>query len=290
MDKLIILSLFHGLFTILSVEGCILPLSAGTWVSSTRGTWTVSDDGTFSTISNFKADLSRSLTTVTLDCKSSSGTQYILGTRFEIFFAVFIDVYTCLDIRTTAVSPNSYVYYIVTPTESNTGERFTSDISSACTNSNFETAINTHIVLQSGSETAAGVNYPDAILGNYTVEYSDIDGNTVTGSDMDSCDNKTLMVFNNADSNTNLAFTSGNNLLALHYVTSGSSVYVHTYNTDATVSNPTTYSIACWVIVSSSSQVKATVYPNECVQGQSSTSVPYGGQKFVLTPQCEYMY
>ncbi|XP_053400554.1 uncharacterized protein LOC128557313 [Mercenaria mercenaria] len=285
MDNSIYITILFGILLHVTVDGCLLPLSSGTWISSTRGTWTVSDNGTHSTITNFEADLTGASTTATLECKSSSGTQYILGTSFEIFFTVFIDVYICIDIRTTSVSPNSYVYYIVTPTDTSTGEQFISDIGSACTNSNFETAVNTHVILKSGSETSAAVNYPDAILGNYTVDYYDIDGNSITGSDMDSCNDTTLMEFNNADSNTKLAFTSGNVLQAVHSVTSGSSVYVHTYNRDTSVTNPTTYSIACWVIVNSGSQVTATVYPEMCIQGQTSTSVAYGGQKFVFTPR-----
>lgn len=59
-----------------------------------------------------------------------------------------------------------------------------------------------------GSETSAAVNCPDDILGNYDVEYTDVDGNSIAGSQMDSCNDTTLMVFNNSDSNTKLAFTS----------------------------------------------------------------------------------
>ncbi|KAL4230691.1 hypothetical protein ACF0H5_011067 [Mactra antiquata] len=282
MDVLYRIILLIGIFLPLSAGQCTLPFTDGTWISSTRGTWTVSNNGT--TISNFKADLSTTLNTATLNCVSRSGTKYVLGTQFELFFLVTIDVYTCLDIRTISGSPNSYVYYIVTPTDSSTGEQFTSDQASVCSNSNYNTPVNTHIVLKGGSETAGAINLPDAILGNYSVDYVDINSVSISGSEMDSCTDKTIMVFNNSSPTTNLAFTNGDILHAIYSVTSGSNVYLHTYNNDTSVDGTNTFNIACWVIVKTGSNVKATVYPNECIQEQTSTSVAYGGQKFTFTP------
>lgn len=282
MDNQLLIILLFGSLTSLAV-GCQLPFADDTWLSSTRGNWNVTKNGTV--VYNFKAALTATLSTASLNCNYKSGANlYVLDTTFELFFGVLIQAFICLDIR--KITDYSYVYYIVTDVDSTTGERFTSDNNSVCGSQGYETPINAHVLVRKGYAASAAQTFPNVILGNYSVTYADRDGFKVENSTLDTCNDTTLMNYGNHNTTVKLAFTSGSKLLCLYSLSSGSLVYVHTYNNDssASVDSKYTFTLACWVLAYTSEGVAATVYPGECVDSQTSTSVRYPGQKFTFIP------
>lgn len=275
--KLFLKTLFICGFLALEAEtACVVPLANGSWYSSTRGNWDV--NGTH--IKNFSADLSILKQTAELQCERIESTNlYVLKTNFEIFFNLFIDVYTCIEL--IEISNNTFVYYIVTATDGNTGEQFTSENASACDNSNYRTAINRHVAVHASGVDNLGSKCPNVILGKYNVEYDTKDGTQITDVYLDVCNDtdKKLMEFNT----TVVDFTANGTLTCLDYVTSGSYVYLHTHNNDQK-----NHRFACWVIANAdnpvtSGPVEATVYPSMCVTGQTPTSTPYGGETHTFT-------
>lgn len=265
------------------IDGCPLPLAAGDWYSSSRGTWTLSTDS--QNISNFRADLSANKQTSSLTCDSagSTSTQYILHTNFEIFFGVNIDVYTCIDIRSTD-SPYRFLYYIVTPTDKATGEQFTSDRASACSNSGYDTARDVHVIISKSNPLNAAINCPDVILGNYSTAFVQTDSSKVNGSLMDSCSDTKVMQFSNTDATLNHGFSSQNKVYCLYSELSGGEYFVHTFNNETENQANEIYNFACWVFAYSSNGVTGSAYPESCQQEQSSTVVEYGGHTFTFSP------
>ena len=63
------------------------------------------------------------------------------------------------------------------------------------------------INILSGSPLNATQNCPDVILGNYSVNYAKTDRSQVTGSEMNSCNDTTLMQFSNSDTTLKHAFS-----------------------------------------------------------------------------------
>lgn len=70
---------------LIAASQCTLPLSDGTWYSSSRGTWTVSSSGL--TVTNFDAKLSPYDSNNTLTCVTKTGDRYILGYAGYVFFS-----------------------------------------------------------------------------------------------------------------------------------------------------------------------------------------------------------
>ncbi|XP_062605018.1 uncharacterized protein LOC134266809 [Saccostrea cucullata] len=53
----------------------------------------------------------------------------------------------------------------------------------------------------------------------------------------------------------------------------GSDTFVTLYNADSSVTNPSSFQFSCMVYTASGSTVSATINPEECITGQTSTSL-----------------
>ncbi|WAQ98152.1 hypothetical protein MAR_022525 [Mya arenaria] len=265
---------------------CTLPLSDGTWHSSTRGTWTVATSGGATEVSNFEAALSNSSNVATLTCQQSSGTQYILGTNFEEFFQEFINVSVCLDIRTISdENTDSYIFYFATAVDDATGERFTNNTDGACSEIGYETVANVQILVKDGFVASAAMQLPNLALGNYSVTYEVLlSAVTVENCTLDTCTNKTLMEFGNSDPTQYLGFTNGGQMYSIYTDSSGTDTFTLTYNADVSPDGINTHRFACWALLYSDGTLQATVLPEQCEGSQTSTAVTSGGQRLTMTP------
>ncbi|XP_052793009.1 uncharacterized protein LOC128226931 isoform X2 [Mya arenaria] len=286
MSSAVLFLCYFGIFFVLTDGQCTLPLSDGTWHSSTRGTWTVATSGGATEVSNFEAALSYSSNVATLTCQQSSGTQYILGTNFEIFFQVFINVSVCLDIRTISdENTDSYIFYFATAVDDATGERFTSNIDGACSEIGYETVANVQILVKDGFVASAAMQLPNLALGNYSVTYEVLlSAVTVENCTLDTCTNKTLMEFGNSDPTQYLGFTSGGQMYSIYTDSSGTDTFTLTYNADVSPDGINTHRFACWALLYSDGTLQATVLPEQCEGSQTSTAVTSGGQRVTMTP------
>ncbi|XP_052794151.1 uncharacterized protein LOC128227542 isoform X2 [Mya arenaria] len=286
MSSAVLFLCCFGLFFVLTDGQCTLPLSDGTWHSSTRGTWTVATSGGATEVSNFEAALSYSSNVATLTCQQSSGTQYILGTNFEIFFQVFINVSVCLDIRTISdENTDSYIFYFATAVDDATGERFTSNTDGACSEIGYETVANVQILVKDGFVASAAMQLPNLALGNYSVTYEVLlSAVTVENCTLDTCTNKTLMEFGNSDPTQYLGFTSGGQMYSIYTDSSGTDTFTLTYNADVSPDGINTHRFACWALLYSDGTLQATVLPEQCEGSQTSTAVTSGGQRLTMTP------
>ncbi|XP_060557739.1 uncharacterized protein LOC132718128 [Ruditapes philippinarum] len=264
---------------------CVLPLTKGTWLSSSRGTWTIPENRT--EIQNFKASLTPSVTIHDLACYSSSGNRYILGTSIQLFSTIFIHSYTCLEIRTTSNSPSTYELYFVTDIDVSTGEPFNSNVSAVCDGTVEETGVNTNIIVADGVDIeTVKQSLPDVIRGEYIVTITDQNGQTSNQTTMSSCNDTSAFYFTETGNVTQIVsavgFSDSGILYNLKSFSSVGVTFIYTYNIDTSVDSSTTYRFSCWAVSQVSSTVYATVYPEVCQDGQNSTSVPRGGQILIL--------
>ncbi|XP_053399468.1 uncharacterized protein LOC123558981 [Mercenaria mercenaria] len=270
---------------------CVLPLSSGIWISSSRGTWTVPENRT--EIQNFKATLALSQTMSDLTCISSSGNQYILGTSSDIqlFPGIFVNSYTCIEFQTTSHTPSKYEFYFVTDIDIATGEPFTSNVNTVCDGTVAETASNTNILLADG--TAAETvkeSLPNVIRGDYTVTITDQNSATSNQTLLGSCNDTSAFYFSEIVNATQavsaVGFSDSGVLYNMKSFTSNGVTYIYTYNNDTSVNSFSTYTFSCWAVAqaSGSSLVYATVFPEVCQVNQNASHVPSGGQVLILEP------
>ncbi|XP_062571963.1 trichohyalin-like [Saccostrea cucullata] len=262
-----------------AVPTCTLPFT-GTWVTSNRGTWTVSS----SSIQNFKMTVDVSGSSLwTMDCYSTDGTNYVLKSNgiFRPFTTVDTYIYICMSF--TSESSTKYLFKVLTSeTEVKTSpsvyERAIikhisvtsvsqSEVCNAVSDLGQE---RNHVALQSGSETAGAITCPTSIQGTWSYTYT---GLSCSDTYLDTCTDKTKFSYNDTVCTDNPMFSSDGTLCCVYSGTSGSDTYVTLYNADSSVANPTSFHFSCMVYTTSGSMVSATVNPEECITGQTSTSL-----------------
>ncbi|KAL3854512.1 hypothetical protein ACJMK2_013777, partial [Sinanodonta woodiana] len=164
---------------------CTLPFGSGTYISNSRGTWSTTN----TTIKNYKVTIGSLSTTVNFTCSSRyDGNRYILYTSYEFLIKIFIDIYTCLDIRNSTYS-DKYYFYEATAFDTSFGDYLSGDATSVCNRVNYETAIETRVVIKQGTSDTNKIYCPNIILGNYTYN------TTEDYSDMASCNDTQQLTF-----------------------------------------------------------------------------------------------
>ncbi|KAL3880367.1 hypothetical protein ACJMK2_032611 [Sinanodonta woodiana] len=253
---------------------CSHPFGTGTFISSTRGTWATTN----TTIANYKFTIGSYTTTITLTCYSKFDTnRYIFYNYYQVFNNVFLNVYTCLDIRDSTYS-NKYYFYEATELDTNSGDYFTADSTNVCNRANYLTAVETKVVIKQGTYDTNKIYCPNIILGNYTYN------TTGDYSDMDSCNNTQQLTFKKNKA-TYVALSSLGNLRCM-YSGTGTYVYLLTFNNE-TVDNTNTYQFTCFAF--SFSGYGSVVYASQRPQSCSSSQTPISadstaGKTFIFTP------
>ncbi|KAL3880378.1 hypothetical protein ACJMK2_032622 [Sinanodonta woodiana] len=252
---------------------CAHPFGAGTFITSTRGTWTTTN----TMIANYRFFIGAYGMTINLTCYTQNNTnRYVFYNYYKIFNNIFMNIYTCLDIR-NSTSDRHYVYEA---TEFGwTGDYFTADSTNVCNRANYLTAVETTVVIRQGAYSRSRINCPNIILGNYTYNTTD------DYSDMDSCNNMQQLTFKKNKA-TYVALSSGGNLACM-YSGTGDYVYLITFNNDVNVDSKNTYQFTCFAFSFSGfgSVVYASQRPISCSSSQTPTSADSTeGKTFIFTP------
>ncbi|XP_052767897.1 uncharacterized protein LOC128208377 [Mya arenaria] len=243
---------------------CTLPISKGTWVTSSRGTWTVGDNQTY--VENFRSKVNVNQPTVTLSCEQNSADLFVLGFQTEILTDIILDYYICLEIP-SQISPK-YIIYIVTETDAVSGDEFTSNLTAACDNTGYRSPQRTLIAISADvAVKELKITLPNVVRGVYDANVTFPNGQTGNETIVNVCND-----------------TSSGVLFGMNYSTIDSITFIYTSNNDTATNGVTTYSFVCWAVESTDGYVHATVFPELCKDGQNGTAVPSGGQILVLNP------
>nr|XP_022325118.1 uncharacterized protein LOC111125504 isoform X2 [Crassostrea virginica] len=268
-------------------SACTLPFT-GNWTTSNRGTWTV----TSAAIQGFKMYVDTSGSSLwEMECYSTDGTNYVLKSTaiFQPFTSVDTYIYTCISF--TKETDNKYLFSIYTAnyqvtTSPAVYERVILKHISVITVGQSEVCSDTldlgmerfHVALQTGFETAGAVTCPTSIQSTWSYSYTGLSCSSTT---LETCSDKTKFAYNDTECTDNPMFSADGTLYCIHTATSGGSTYLTLYNADATVTNPTTFQFVCMIYTISGSTVSASVNPEACVTGQTSTSISTTDGKLV---------
>ncbi|XP_062595826.1 uncharacterized protein LOC134257201 [Saccostrea cucullata] len=127
-----------------------------------------------------------------------------------------------------------------------------------------------HVAVKQGHAVSAMVTCPTSIQGIFSYTYT---GLACTDTLLDTCTNKTMFIYNDTLCNDNPMFSSEGTLHCAFTGIEGSDTFVTLYNADSSVTNPTSFQFSCMVYTTSGSTVSATINPEECITGQTSTSL-----------------
>ncbi|XP_052767896.1 uncharacterized protein LOC128208376 [Mya arenaria] len=260
---------------------CTLPISKGTWVTSSRGTWTVGDNQTY--VENFRSKVNVNQPTVTLSCEQNSADLFVLGFQTEILTDIILDYYICLEIP-SQISPK-YIIYIVTETDAVSGDEFTSNLTAACDNTGYRSPQRTLIAISADvAVKELKITLPNVVRGVYDANVTFPNGQTGNETIVNVCNDTSIISIAVENATRNVGFSSSGVLFGMNYSTIDSTTFIYTSNNDTATNGVTTYSFVCWAVESTDGYVHATVFPELCQDGQNGTAVPSGGQILVLNP------
>lgn len=273
---------------------CSLPTEwNGNWHDSYRGD-IVFNHNTGQVTSGWKVDSYTSSVTSFTCVTEDNGYYLFKGDSFILLFSNNYNAFLCL--KYTKLTDYSYYYYIMADNEANANNErayvslydasVTSfPIATYCSPSNDPATEEFHMLVKTGFESNVKQFFPEPLLGNFYYTYND--GSTTTcgaNSIWDDCSNRTEAVFNYTQCSTKVLYSTSGTLYCVQYFTSGSTYFVSVINSDASVTNPTTYRFTCMAVTKSGSTVYVSTNPGDCVAGQTSTTRTTNGGLAVLNP------
>lgn len=265
-----------------------LPLSAGTWKTSSRGIWTVDD--TRSNISNFELTISSAdgAFNVIMNCEddTTDNDGYILLKTASPYLIDGISkyIYTCIFFaKQTTATNNAYYFYLgVEQTTISAGvyeqivllpTSISFPFSTICS-SKSRSPDRTHVTIKAGTEDTAAITCPSSIQGTFS--YSDT---TCSNTFLDVCSTTTHFNFNYSICAETQLFSAGGDLQCVYSGSSGSYNYIILYNNDNSPDGSTHYQFVC-LVYSTGDVIKASINPEECfdssLQSPTSTTHPRG--------------